>query len=377
MKITIIGAGIAGLTTAIALNKAGFETEIFESAPAIRPVGAGLGLAPNAMRALELLGLAKKINSLGRELNTFKIVDFRDRAISVTDSNIYNGKYSLTLSIHRHDLHRALLEELGGRNISLNKKAIGLQSKDGKIILSFADGTTHTTNYLIIADGINSQLRNIIAPGATVKYTGYTCWRAVIKNPGIDVNDTASEYWDSNGRFGIVPAAYDTIYWFACVNAKEKQQYRHYTIEDIQKVFKDFDPKVKKLLVATANESLIYDDIHDLEPLGHYAYGNILLVGDAAHATTPNMGQGACQAIEGAVVLMKEMKAHATPVAAFKAFEQKRLARTHYITKQSRSIGKLAQMDNKLLASLRNTFLRLVPNFVHKQQLKKLYDVKF
>jgi 2-polyprenyl-6-methoxyphenol hydroxylase-like FAD-dependent oxidoreductase len=377
MKITIIGAGIAGLTTAIALNKAGFETEVFEAAPAIRPVGAGLGLAPNAMRALELLGLAEKINSLGRKLNTFRIVDRRDRPISVTGRNIYNGKYSLTLSIHRHDLHRALLEELDDKNIFLNKKAVGLQRKDNKITLSFADGTNHTTNYLIIADGINSQLRNILASEAAVKYTGYTCWRAVIKNPGIDVNDTAREYWGTEGRFGIVPGAYDTVYWFACINAKEKKQYRHFTVSDLQQAFKDFEPKVTALPAATCNEALIYDDIHDLEPLGRYAFDDILLVGDAAHATTPNMGQGACQAIEDAVVLMKEMQAHETPNSAFKAFEQKRLARTHYITKQSRSIGKLAQVDNRILASMRNFFLRLVPDFVHKQQLKKLYDVEF
>jgi 2-polyprenyl-6-methoxyphenol hydroxylase-like FAD-dependent oxidoreductase len=128
----------------------------------------------------------------------------------------------------------------------------------------------------------------------------------------------------------------------------------------------------------TGDEQLIWNDIIDIKPVKQFAFGRILLSGDAAHATTPNMGQGACQAIEDAIVLANCMAVYSSDIQkAFKVFEQKRISRTTRIVNTSWQVGKMAQLENKLLTSIRNTLLRLVPPSANEKQLQFLYNVDF
>lgn len=378
VKIVIIGGGIAGLTTAIALKQAGFQPEIFEAAPQIRAVGAGLVLAANAMKALKHIGIESEIIERGNALPAFVIYDSGGKIIMKTDSISLSQKYGTdNFTIHRADLHAVLLSKAKNLSINLNRQAVDFIQKPDSVIIHFKDGAQLETDFLIVADGIHSAIRQKLIPGSTPRYAGYTCWRAVIDNSRLKITET-SETWGVEGRFGIVPLKGNKIYWFACINAPENDlKMKKMGVSDLRIHFKHFHPAVPDILWETSDEALIHNDILDIKPLNRFAYGRILLVGDAAHATTPNMGQGACQAIEDAVTLGAILKQNPDLPAVFRLYEQKRLARTRYIINTSRNLGSLAQTRNPILATLRNFLFRLIPESFSRLQFKKLYDISF
>jgi 2-polyprenyl-6-methoxyphenol hydroxylase-like FAD-dependent oxidoreductase len=378
MKITIIGGGIAGLTTAIALNKIGLQVQIFEAAPSIKAIGAGLVLAANAMQGFQKLGISVEIIEKGRLCPSFNIYDPKGKIITKTDSQANTEKYGAdNFTIHRANLHQLLLSKINPNDLFTNKKAIKIVLNGDKTSIEFQDGTTHETDYLIVSDGINSPIRQQLMPNATPRYAGYTCWRAVIDNTKLNLTET-SETWGVNGRMGLVPLADNKIYWFVCINAPQNDpKMKAYKVADLQRVFKDYHYPIPNVLAETKDENLLWNDIIDLKPIPQYAFNNIVLIGDAAHATTPNMGQGACQAIEDAVVLADEMEQNNDFSEAFKTFEKRRLKRTHFIVNTSWSLGKAAQMENKTLAEIRNFVFRIVPKSITDKQFKTIYEVDF
>ncbi|GAB3716413.1 FAD-dependent monooxygenase [Spirosoma flavus] len=377
-QFTIVGAGIAGLTTAIALRQIGIQPTIYEAAPIIKPLGAGLGLAANAVKAFQKLGIAESILNAGRLLDAFVILDQHGRTITRTDSKAISQKYGIdNFTIHRAELHCELLSHLGDTPIVTSKRAIQTVQNNGRVIIHFDDGTEQTTDYLIVADGIHSPIRQQLLPGSQPRYANYTCWRSVIDNTDLNLSE-ATETWGPNGRIGLVPLTNNRLYWFACINAQPNDpQLRQYTTSDLLRVFGDYHAPIPQVLDRTDNQKLLWHDVYDLKPLSQYTFDNIVLIGDAAHATTPNMGQGACQAIEDAVVLADELKKGGSVPDAFNRFEQRRLKRTHYITDNSRRIGQIAQTQSPVFAWLRNSVFRLLPSSVNEQQLKRVYDVDF
>jgi len=378
MKITIIGGGIAGLTAAIAFKKAGLETVVFEAATDIKPAGAGLGLAPNAIKGLEKLGIADGIIPLGRKLPSFKILDRKGRVITENDSNKISEKFGLdNFTIHRHKLHAFLLSQLPPDTVITGKKAMDLESADGRKRIVFNDGNVYETDYLIVADGMNSEIRNKICPSAARRYAGYTCWRAVVNDPTNSIT-YASETWDTTGRFGIVPLRGNQIYWYACIKSRAANEvFKSYTAADLCRHFENFHNPIKSILAATQNNRLIHNDIYDLVPMANYAFGNVLIMGDAAHGATPNLGQGACQAIEDAATLYALLAEDLSLEKVFQSFEKRRIEKTHFVINQSRKVGEIAQLSSPFLAMLRNTALRLAPRSIQERQFEKLYRVNF
>ncbi|GAB3275817.1 FAD-dependent monooxygenase [Larkinella harenae] len=377
-RFTIIGGGIAGLTTAIALRKAGIRATIFEGAPAIKPVGAGLALAANAVRAFQKLGIANQVLPAGRVLDAFVILDEKGRQITRTDSRAVSRKYGTdNFTIHRSALHQALLSQLVGNPLVLGKRAVSFdQGRDG-VIVRFDDGTLHQSDYLIVADGINSAIRQQLVPDSQPRYAGYTAWRSVVDSTGLALKE-ATETWGIRGRVGIVPLADHKIYWFATVNAPANDpRCRALKVRDLVQRFGSYHAPISEILSRTLDDQLLWNDISDLKPLSNYAFEKVVLLGDAAHATTPNMGQGACQAIEDAVVLADELAMDQPAEEAFKRFEKRRLKRTRGIIENSRRIGQLAQTQNPLLATLRNGLFRLLPSSMNERQLETLYNVDF
>ena len=378
MKITIIGGGIAGLTTAIALNKMGIEADIFEAAPTIKAIGAGLILAANAMQGYQKLGISAEIIKKGRLATSFIIYDQNGRIVTKTDSQANTEKYGAdNFTIHRANLHQLLLSKINKNHLFTNKKALKIEQINSKIIVHFQDNTHHETDYLIVSDGINSAIRKQLMPNSEPRYAGYTCWRAVIDNTKLKLTET-SETWGVNGRIGLVPLADNKIYWFACINAPQNDpKMKAFKVADLQAAFKDYHDPIPSVLAETKDENLLWNDIIDLKPINKYAFENIVLIGDAAHATTPNMGQGACQAIEDAVVLADEMNKNKDFNQAFKAFEKRRIKRTHFIVNTSWSLGKAAQLENKLLANMRNFVFRILPKSISEKQFKTIFEVDF
>lgn len=377
-RFTIIGGGVAGLTAAIGLNKIGIQATIFESAKALKGIGAGFGLAANAIQALEYLELKAGVIPLGHYLENYNILDKRGRILAAPETKTISDKYEQdNFAIHRADLHQFLLAQIEHENLHLGKRALKIEYREGEIDIFFEDGTIHQTDYLIIADGVNSRLRQQLIPGSAPRYAGYTCWRATIDNANINLS-TGSETWGNKGRFGMTPLVGNKIYWYACINSPAHNKvFSRYTIKDLQQNFASYHDPITSVLAETNDQQLIWNDIIDIKPLKNLAFGNILFIGDAGHATTPNMGQGACQAIEDVAVLIDELKKTTDVALAFQIFEKRRLKRTRYITETSWSIGKVAQWENPISIIIRDTLMRILPEEVKQYKLKKLLSVDF
>lgn len=373
MEFTIIGGGIAGLTMALALRKAGKNVKVYEATPEIQPLGAGLGLAANAIGAFEALGVREELIPRGRLINSFAIFDQQGRIIQRS----HQGFGMENFAIHRAQLHDFLLSKLPAGVVRTHKRLMDIRQDIHGVELSFQDGSSVWTDYVIVADGIHSVARKKYLPAAAERYAGYTCWRAVIKNEHIPVQES-SETWGSRGRFGMVPLSEEKLYWFACIKAPANDPAcRQFRVEDLLIRFGDYHEPIPQILAATRDEDLIWNDIVDIDPIDRYAFGRILLIGDAAHATTPNMGQGACQAIEDCVVLANCIQRTSDPYQAFQTFEQERLSRTHWVMRSSRRLGEIAQLENPLLAGLRNSAMRMVPPAMQDRMWRKLHDVQF
>ncbi len=377
-NITIVGGGIAGLTTAIALNKAGFSTTIFEAAPEVKAVGAGLALAANAMKAFQKIGIAEDVIAEGRILPAFLLLDQQGKQLAKTNSEALSKKYGVdNFTIHRADLHRVLLSKLDPSTVHSNKRIVDITTHGERTVLTFQDGSTHEAEVLVAADGIHSPIRKKLLPESKERYAGYTCWRAIIDNTKLQITES-SETWGNNGRFGIVPLAHNKIYWFACINAKaQDEKMKAFRVADLAAHFKDFHAPIPQILQETKDEHLLWKDINDLQPIHQLAFGNIVLIGDAGHATTPNMGQGACQAIEDAIILADELSKTDNVTAAFKAFEKRRIQRVHRIVNTSWTFGKIAHIENTLLISARNFLFRHIPASINEKQVQVVYEVDF
>jgi 2-polyprenyl-6-methoxyphenol hydroxylase-like FAD-dependent oxidoreductase len=376
----IVGAGIGGLTTAIALQRKGFKVIVYESAPAIKALGAGIVLAANAMKALQAIDMERAVLTAGRELRRFAIKDARGFYLNTTEAERINQKYGLvnTLTLHRADLHQVLLSALSPGIVSLDKTCIDFkQLNDGRVELIFADGSTSKEECVIACDGIHSVFRKKLTPNSRIRYSGYTCWRSVVESESLS-NDEATETWGAGKRFGIVPLSGGRVYWYATLNAPLSDTViRKYSINDLVNVFRQFHAPVNEVLAATKPERLIQSDISDFIPLTQYAFNNIVLTGDAAHATTPNLGQGACMAIEDGVTLANCIAKSDDVASAFRLFESLRVGRNTRIVNASYSLGKVAQLKNPLLAQLRNQLMKIAPESVAEKQLRFLYDISF
>jgi 2-polyprenyl-6-methoxyphenol hydroxylase-like FAD-dependent oxidoreductase len=380
-RIAIVGGGIGGLTLAVAMQRKGFQVTVYENAPELKPIGAGLTLAGNAVKALHEIGIGEQVLQAGKILKTLYIKNVQGKVLAKTDAEAISKKYNTvnSFTIHRADLHQVLLAQLSKDTVRLNKGCTDFIQSTSGVKLFFNDGTQTEADYLIACDGIHSIIRKKLIPDSQPRYAGYTCWRAVIdKLPnGLDMNVT-SETWGNGARFGIAPLSKDRLYWFACLNAQlNDQAMRSFQIPDLLLHFSRFHSPVAEILKNTSTEKLIWGDILDIAPLKKFAFGNIVLLGDAAHATTPNMGQGACMAIEDAAVLANCFEDAETGELAFERFEQRRIKRTTKIVNTSEAIGKIAQLSNPVLAPLRNAAVRLTPDRIAEKQIRYLTDISF
>jgi 2-polyprenyl-6-methoxyphenol hydroxylase-like FAD-dependent oxidoreductase len=377
----IIGGGIGGLALAIAMQQKGYHVHVYEHAPSIRPLGAGLALAANAVKALTAIGISDDVLAKGKVIRKLKIKSPDGKTITETDSEKISARFGMinNFTIHRADLHDVLMGHLEPGTLHLGKGCVDFQQDASGISLFFNDGTMAKADHVIASDGIHSIFRKKLFPKSETRYAGYTCWRAVIDEVPADFNfEETVEIWGAGCRFGIVPLSKHRVYWFACVNAKANDPaMRSFTVKDLLKYFAEFQDPVVQLLMRTRDEQLIWSDIIDIAPLRQFAFDNIVLMGDAAHATTPNMGQGACMALEDAATMANCLDDYSSASEAFKQFENKRIARTTKIVNTSWQLGKVAQLENPLLMSLRNTAIRLTPQSLAEKQFKFLYEISF
>lgn len=370
MEIAIIGAGIGGLTTALALKKAGISFTIYESADELKPVGAGIILAMNAMRVYSDLGMADKIARNGNRISIINLTKPNFGKLSSNDLGFFEKQYNVsTTAIHRADLHKVLAEEVGQEYIVLGKRLQNIIRTENNHRLEFEDGTSAEAQYIIGADGIRSVVRTLLFPDSEYRDAGQWCWRGVADTiEGLETyQHEATEAWGKGTRFGFVRLNDRQVYWYFLVD-KDRAE----ADSDIMPFLKEYHPSVAQIIKATPKENWFVSPIVDLKPIQQWNLNNVCLMGDAAHATTPNLGQGACQAIEDAYILGKLLQKHSIN-EAFRLYPLLRKQKAHAVVNMSWKIGKLSHLRNPLAIAFRNFVMKATPDYLNRKQLEKLF----
>ncbi|RST70298.1 monooxygenase [Siminovitchia acidinfaciens] len=379
-NIVIIGGGIGGLCTALMLQKNGFRAELYESATSIKAIGAGLGVGSNALRALYEAGVGHQLEEKGNRLDYMIFQNQRGKTLNQMDLTKLADEFRLSsYTIHRADLHNILFRAIKPGTVHLKKKCVDFKQDGEKVTVFFEDGTNVQADIVIAADGIHSMFRTRLVQNSQPRYAGYTCWRGVVSTDDPLIHShTAYELWGQEGRFGIVPLKDNRIYWFACVNTKPGNPvYQAFSVRDVANTFLQFPKHVTELIESTKEKDLLHHDMLDIKPLKQFAFGRVVLLGDAAHATTPNMGQGAGQAMEDAIVLAKSLKESQSYEEAFRQYERERVTRTAKIITMSRQIGAAAQFGNPIAIKIRDTLFQMVPSGLLLKNFRFLLDVDF
>jgi 2-polyprenyl-6-methoxyphenol hydroxylase-like FAD-dependent oxidoreductase len=370
--VNIIGAGIGGLTTALTLKQRGLNVNIYESSAEIRPVGAGIIIANNAMQVFQKLGIQDKIEKAGNKISSMKITDTQLNEISVVDLTEYEKKYGVhNIAIHRGELQKILANEIGYDNIKLSKRLSKIEKAE-LFKLTFEDNSTIESKLIIGADGIKSVVRNQLFEENTLRNANQICWRGICE---IDLpekyHNELNEAWGKGKRFGFVKISDEKVYWYALTNSKKVK------IDEVNltEMFKEFHNDVLNIVSATSKGQVIVSDIIDLKPIDKWQSENVCLIGDAAHATTPNLGQGACQAIEDAYVIGKLLDNGIELENTFKEYENLRRKKAHTIVNTSWTVGKMAHIENGFGIWLRNTIMKNLPKSANKKQMDMIFNL--
>ena len=373
-RAIVVGAGIGGLAAAGALRRVGWAVQVLEQAERLGPVGAGLTLWPTAVLALDALGVGPAVRELAHPLDRSGIRTAGGRWLSSTDTSRYPARFGAPLvAVHRADLHQVLLDAAGPELVRTGAPVTGLdQDKDG-VRVTWESGEA-STNLLVAADGLASTLRGAVAGGAARPvFTGRTAWRAVLDTAGGGEAEEAIESWGRGQRFGIVPLARGRVYWFATADAPEHQRAPTGEQAELLARFPGWHPPIPELIAATPPDAILRHDLYELRPgLPTYVRGRVVLLGDAAHAMTPDLGQGAGQALEDAVVLGAALAATGEVAAALARYDAERRPRTQAVARLSRRTGRLAQASGPLTSRLRDLAVRATPAGVNDRLLAPL-----
>ena len=377
MKILIIGGGIGGLSTAIALKQRAIDYQIFEAAPELKPVGAGIWMAPNALQVLDRLGLAEAVKARGWRLQEARITDQKGRLLSAIDGSGVEARYGHGLcAIHRGRLQQVLLDALDKDRIQTGKRLRSILQTPETVQAIFEDGSTATGDVLIGADGIHSPSRRSLFGDIPLRYSGQTCWRGVarLKLPDA-LSAQGHEMWGQRAglRIGFSHIHPEEVYWYVSLATPPANQNLSNDKSLLEALVAEFPETARQVIAAADAASIIRTDLFDLKPIPAWYEGRVVLLGDAAHATTPNLGQGGSQAIEDAWVLADALARFARPADAFGHYQQVRMPKAQRIVQTSYQIGRLSNLGGRWATGLRNTLLRLTPRSVNDRQLEFLY----
>lgn len=373
-KIIIVGGGIGGLAAALALRQQGCEVAVFEQAQELREIGAGLSVWPNATRVLKKLGLLTEVLNRSEVLERLQLRTWKGQLLS--DIRTIADFETPSVCIHRADLLSVLKEQIPDERVHLGEKFENFEERDGNIVAGFSSGQKVEGQALIGADGLNSTVRAQTLGQSKPIYRGYWACRAIANfTLPQGYSHTATETWGYGQRFGIEPLRHGRVFWYATANAPEGTLGDQLSWKDeLREKFKQWHGPIPELIEATEPEAILKHEILDRQPVRHWGQGRVTLLGDAAHPTTPNLGQGACMAIEDALILSRCLAGKEEMPVRLRKYESLRFKRTKYITRESRRAGRIGQMENALAVALRSVWLKTLPTFLVNMRHRSYYS---
>jgi 2-polyprenyl-6-methoxyphenol hydroxylase-like FAD-dependent oxidoreductase len=341
------------LSAALTLERVGIRFDIFEQAEELREVGAGIGLSANAMRVLGNLGLLQRIVDCGTVIKSVVSYTSRGSQLLMMPANLMDVP---TVCLHRAELQQTLLAALPSPCVHLGEQFVRLEMTTDGVTAHFASGRTASGDVLIGADGLRSRVRaQLIGDGKPV-YRGYQCWRGVCDLPG---SELLTETLGQGLRLGVVPiGSRGTAWWCTANEAELASDGPDGAKAKLLYWLGSWHRPIPEVIRATDPTAVIKTGIYDRRPVKNWSRGCCTLLGDAAHPTTPNLGQGGCMAIEDSVVLAHCLSNDSDCAMALRVYEQLRYARTAQVTRMSRYYGVLGQWKNPGAVWLRNIILR-------------------
>ena len=380
MRIVIIGAGIGGLAAAAGLSQTGHDVVVLERATDLSPVGAGISLFANGYRALDVIGVGDRLRvphdpaaTTGQRTPSGRLL-----ARIPTDPTVELGV------IHRADLHEQLRQAASRADLRLGWEVVGIFGTDVQARDSSASGeaseTTLTADLVVAADGINSRVRASLPDDPGLRYSGYSSWRGLTDEP-FDLEGVLGETWGFRERFGYLPLPDGRVYWFGVATMPPGSRFADEAAE-VTRRFGHWHEPIPQLLAATSPRAVIRHDISDLaRPLPTFVHGRTVLLGDAAHAMTPNLGQGGGQALEDAAtltILLEDVRAlprdETRLVAALAEYDRLRRPRAQAISRQARQLGALAHVGWRPGAVLRDVAFALLPSSALARATRSVVD---
>jgi 2-polyprenyl-6-methoxyphenol hydroxylase-like FAD-dependent oxidoreductase len=376
-KALIIGGGIGGLATALSLRKAGLTVEVFERAPALEEVGAGIALWANGLRALDRLGVGEAVRAAGRLHDGGAIRSANGRVLlDLAGFSLPGGEGGgwLGCMTHRADLLSVLADAVGASTVHTGREFQRLELRQDRVTAAFSDGSVAEGDVLVGADGIHSEVRASLQGPVPLRYAGYTVWRWVAAFDEARV--LTGETWGAGARFGQAALPGNRVYAYAAADAAPGGRGAAGERRELERLFGSWHDPIPALIEAADPEAILRHDCYDMRPLRAWGSGRCTLLGDAAHAMTPNLGQGACQALEDAVVLGRCVAPGGDVSAALRAYERERRRRTARFQNRSRSAGAMGQWASPLAVRTRSFLARRLLPHLQRAQMREMLDVE-
>ncbi|MBD2077882.1 FAD-dependent urate hydroxylase HpxO [Phormidium sp. FACHB-592] len=341
LKVIVIGAGMGGLTTGIALQQAGYTVELYDRVRELRPAGAAISLWSNGVKVLNQLGLSQEIASIGGQMDRMAYYShtgekLNDFSLLPLIERVGQRPYPVA----RTDLQQMLLQAFGAENVRLGMKCVGVEQDATSVTARFENGSTTTGDVLVAADGTHSLLRPyVLGQPLDRRYVGYVNWNGLV--PATDELAPPTSwviYVGEHKRASLMPIADDRFYFFFDVPmSKEKAQESGELRAELEHSFAGWATPVQTLIQCLEPDKTNRVLIHDIEPLETLVRGRVALLGDSAHGAAPDLGQGGSQAIEDAFVLTNCLKTTTLSVAdALQHYEADRKERVADIITRAR-----------------------------------------
>ena len=353
MEIAIIGAGMGGLTTGIALKKFGHRVTIYEQAEQILPVGAAISLWSNGVKCLNYLGLTEQVAKLGGQMNDLAYIDGLNGEVMTQFSlaPLIEEVGQRPYPVSRAELQNMLMDAFGRQDIQLGKRMVSIEDKGQHVEIGFQDGSTVSAALLIGADGTHSMTRQyVLGKQVERRYAGYVNWNGLVE---ISEDLAPAQQWTTfvgeGKRASLMPVAEHRFYFFFDVPLPaglENQRLEYKTL--LKQYFSGWCSQVQRLIDSIDEQKTNRVEIHDIEPFTQFYKGRVVILGDAAHSTTPDIGQGGCQAMEDAVYLARALQINTLGLEdALKRYQNKRNERANELLVRARKRCDVTHMKDE------------------------------